>query len=116
LLFLPILRVRTSYLAAVAFVNAVQLQLTPHNECMEQAVVDLYLPYHSNTDTGKYICIIDLKPDVSKHSFIFVPASLLGRVAGASSPRRTRNTPRSTAVSESSPRYTPRRDQARSQM
>ena len=49
------------------------------------------------------------------HSLIFVPAFSLERVGG-SSPRRTRNTSRSTAISDSSAGSTPRQDQARSEI
>jgi len=52
------------------------------------------------------------------YSFIhsFSCPLFLGESRGRSSPRRTRNTSLSTAISDSSVHSTPRRDQARSEM
>jgi len=49
-------------------------------------------------------------------SLIFVPAFFWGEGHGGSSPNRTRNTSRSTAISNGSACSTPRRDQERSEM
>jgi len=47
------------------------------------------------------------------HLLIFVPTFRLGGVAGGEAPKSTRNTSRSTAISNSSAGSTPRQDQVK---